>query len=145
MPRTNYNAADNSELRAIQSRLGSLPAPSKSNRSRRRRRRKATRNRRDGSGNIEASAFTVEYPDNWEAFGDNQSAMVTIAPRSGPDPGFPRRRRNRVWRHGQLLRTRTVDGRNLSQDTSGPDQPARSIESRAADRRTATARAHRLG
>jgi beta-barrel assembly-enhancing protease len=30
-----------------------------------------------------SSAYAVAYPDNWEAFGDNGSAMVTIAPRSG--------------------------------------------------------------
>jgi beta-barrel assembly-enhancing protease len=82
LPRSNYTAGDSGELRRVQSRLGSLPAPSKSN----------PRAGAVGSGDPKPSgrlreyqgrAFSVQYPDNWESFGDNQSAMVTIAPRSG--------------------------------------------------------------
>ena len=82
MPRANYINGDSAGLQNIQSRIGSLPS-------------QCNRRARTGavgtgdprpSGRMReyrASAFTVTHPDNWETFGDNQSAMVTIAPRSG--------------------------------------------------------------
>jgi len=35
------------------------------------------------SKQFQGRAFTFEYPDNWQTFGDPQSAMVTIAPSDG--------------------------------------------------------------
>ena len=82
MPRREFNASNDAELRSIQSKVGNLPASG------------GSRARAGAVGNgdprpsgrlreYRSSAFAVQYPDNWEAFGDNQSAMVTIAPRSG--------------------------------------------------------------
>jgi hypothetical protein len=83
MPKGNYTAGNTNEFREAQSRVGSLPAPSK-----------ATPGRSGAvaagdptpSGRMReyrSSAFSVTHPDNWEAFGDSNGAMVTIAPRSG--------------------------------------------------------------
>lgn len=82
MPRSNYTEGNNSQLQTIKSKIGGLPAAPAS---------------RPQAGAVESgdprpsgkmkeyrsSAFAVTHPDNWETFGDNQSAMVTIAPRSG--------------------------------------------------------------
>lgn len=36
-----------------------------------------------GFKQLQGREFALSYPDNWEVFGDNQSASVTIAPREG--------------------------------------------------------------
>jgi hypothetical protein len=116
MPAKNYTAGDNGELRAIQARLGNLPAPSRSN----------ARAGAVGEGDPKPSgrlreyrnsAFTIQYPDNWEAFGDNQSAMVTIAPRSGL---IQDSRGGIGIGYGVMISFTNPhsNGRNLSQDTS---------------------------
>jgi Peptidase family M48 len=116
MPAKNYTAGDNGELRAIQARLGNLPAPSRSN----------ARAGAVGEGDPKPSgrlreyrnsAFTIQYPDNWEAFGDNQSAMVTIAPRSGL---IQDSRGGIGIGYGVMISFANPhsNGRNLSQDTS---------------------------
>ena len=85
MPRGNYTTGDNAAFRDLQSRVGSLPAAPRQNGAAAARGTVGTGDPRP-SGRLQEyrnSAFAVQYPDNWEAFGDNQSAMVTIAPRSG--------------------------------------------------------------
>lgn len=82
MPRANYSAGNNGELQNIKSRLGGLPAaPARRAQSG----AVATGDPRPSGGMREyrSSAFSLNHPGNWEAFGDNQGAMVTIAPRSG--------------------------------------------------------------
>ena len=83
LPRSNYSTGNTAAFERIQSRVGGLPA--------------APTNRAGQAGAIgtgdprpsggmreyRGRAFTVSYPGNWETFGDNDSAMVTIAPRSG--------------------------------------------------------------
>lgn len=81
LPQRQYNA-DSGQLRQIQSRLGSLPQES-------------TRARSAGpiaSGDPRPSGrfkqyngqnVSLQYPDNWEVFGDSQGGSVTIAPRAG--------------------------------------------------------------
>ncbi|HYP07595.1 MAG TPA: M48 family metallopeptidase [Bryobacteraceae bacterium] len=83
MPRGNYNDGDNAAFQQLKQRVGSLPAAPQGQRAR-------AGAVADGdprpSGRMREyrnNAFAVAHPDNWEAFGDNQSAMVTIAPRSG--------------------------------------------------------------
>jgi hypothetical protein len=82
MPRSNFSEGNGNELQSIKSRIGSLPA------------QPATRAQSGavGTGDPRPSgrmreyrngAFAVSHPDNWEAFGDNQGGMVTIAPRAG--------------------------------------------------------------
>jgi hypothetical protein len=82
MPRADFSTGNNSDLQTIQSRIGSLPSQSKQ---RARAGVVGTGNPRPSGRMSEyrASAFSFAHPDNWETFGDNQSAMVTIAPRSG--------------------------------------------------------------
>jgi Zn-dependent protease with chaperone function len=85
MPRSNYAEGNSNSLRDIQSRIGSLPAPAAQNGRARAAGAVGTGDPRP-SGRMQEyrnSAFAVAHPDNWEAFGDNQSAMVTIAPRAG--------------------------------------------------------------
>jgi Zn-dependent protease with chaperone function len=36
---------------------------------------------------LDAQAFNISYPDNWQAFGDQQSGGVTIAPQAGVTQG----------------------------------------------------------
>jgi beta-barrel assembly-enhancing protease len=84
MPQRNYTNGDSGQLRQIQARLGSLPAPST-----------GTRTRAAGpvgegdprpSGRLvefRGRAFAISHPDNWEVFGGNDGVAVTIAPRSG--------------------------------------------------------------
>lgn len=83
LPQRNYTLGESAELRSVQSRIGSLPAST------------GTRARSGGpvgtgdprpSGGFReyrSSAFAIQYPDNWEAFGDQGGVSVTIAPRSG--------------------------------------------------------------
>jgi Zn-dependent protease with chaperone function len=83
LPQRDYTLGDTADLRAIQSRLGSLPAQS------------GTRARSAGvvgdgdpkpSGRFtqyQSSAFSISHPDNWEVFGDQGGVSVTIAPRAG--------------------------------------------------------------
>lgn len=80
----NYTEGDARELADIKSRLGNLPAAQQGMRSR-------------GSGPVGGGdpspsgqfreyrnqAFSVGYPSNWEVFGDQGGAAVTIAPRAG--------------------------------------------------------------
>ena len=82
MPRSNFSEGNGNELQSIKSRIGSLPAQS-ANRA---------QSGAVGTGDPRPSgrmreyrngAFAVSHPDNWEAFGDNQGGMVTIAPRAG--------------------------------------------------------------
>jgi hypothetical protein len=82
LPRANYTTGNSSAFQSIQSRIGGLPAPAKT----------PSQSGAVASGDprpsggmraYRSNAFTVSHPDNWEAFGDSNGAMVTIAPRSG--------------------------------------------------------------
>ena len=75
------------------------------------------------------NAFAVTHPDNWEAFGDNQGAMVTIAPRSGLVQDSRGNVGRRLRRNGQLH----VSAQRRPQSEpgySGSDCTALAIESR---------------
>jgi Zn-dependent protease with chaperone function len=83
LPQRNYTLGNTADLKQIQSRLGSLPAPSVNTQS-----RASTA----GGGDPRPSgkyrefrnrAFSIAHPDNWEVFGDQEGVAVTIAPRAG--------------------------------------------------------------
>lgn len=83
LPQRNYTTGGTTDLRAVQSRIGGLPAPQTS-------RGKSGGVVGDGnplpSGGFEqyrSSAFSIQHPANWEAFGDQGGVSVTFAPRSG--------------------------------------------------------------
>jgi beta-barrel assembly-enhancing protease len=85
LPQRNYSETGTGELPQVQSRLGSLPAP------------QAQRARGGPGGQVgqgdprpaggfrefRNNAFAIQHPSNWEPFGDQGGAAVTIAPRSG--------------------------------------------------------------
>jgi hypothetical protein len=82
LPRKNYTLGDTQDLRSIQGRLGNLPAQTGTQ----------ARSGVVGEGNprpsgqlreYRSSAFSIQYPSNWEAFGDKGGVSVTFAPRSG--------------------------------------------------------------
>jgi hypothetical protein len=115
MPRTNYTNGDTAAFQALQSRVGNLPAQPVNR----------TNAGAVGSGDprpsgrmreYRNSAFSLAHPDNWEAFGDNQSPMVTIAPRSGLVQDG---RGNVAIGYGVMVSFATPhnSGRNLRQDT----------------------------
>ena len=85
MPRANYTTGNASLLQSIKSRVGGLPAAPTPNNKTGQSGAVGTGDPRPSGGMREyrSSAFSVSHPGNWEAFGDNNSAMVTIAPRSG--------------------------------------------------------------
>lgn len=87
LPQQNYTAADNNQFRQMQAIVKSLPPP-----------QKKSANALTGTGSSPASgdirpsgnfseykgrAFSISYPDNWQVFGDQNGAAVTIAPKSG--------------------------------------------------------------
>jgi hypothetical protein len=88
-PQSNYSLGDSNMLKRMQAKLSSLPAPAKQPQG------SVSGGGQAGpigegdprpSGRLReyrSSAFTVSHPDNWESFGDNAGAMVTLAPRSG--------------------------------------------------------------
>jgi hypothetical protein len=116
LPRTNYSAGNGGELQSIKSRLGALPAAPNP---RSRTGAVASGDPRPSGGMREyrSSAFSLTHPANWEAFGDNQGAMVTIAPRSG----LVQQSGGGVGiAYGVMISFATPHsgGRNLSEDTS---------------------------
>ncbi len=83
LPRRDYTDTGSGNLAQIQSRLQGLPAPTQQ------RGRAAAQ---VGQGDPRPSgqfrefrnqAFAIQHPANWEVFGDQGGAAVTIAPRSG--------------------------------------------------------------
>lgn len=83
LPRANYTTGNTSELRQIQSRLGSLPAAPQ---------RAGNQPGVVGGGDprpsgqfreFRSQALAMQYPDNWEVFGDQNGVSATIAPRAG--------------------------------------------------------------
>lgn len=82
LPRADFTEGDTPQLRALQGRLGSLPA------ARSRGRALSVQSGGDPrpSGRLrdfQGDYFTLSYPDNWEVLGDNSGQSVTIAPRAG--------------------------------------------------------------
>lgn len=87
LPQREYTAANNTQFRQMQAIVKALP-PGKT--------RTRAGNLDSGnstgpgadvrpSGNFreyKGRAFAISYPDNWQVFGDNDSAAVTIAPKS---------------------------------------------------------------
>lgn len=81
-PRTNYNA-DIGQFQRVRQEVAALPPPSKKGNL-----RSAASPEPSGgpSGQwqqLRGRTFTVAYPGNWQAFGDSNSAAVTLAPREG--------------------------------------------------------------
>jgi hypothetical protein len=81
LPQRDYSVGNTEQFRQMQARVGSLPAPAKNQRTG----AVAEGDPRPSGGMQEyrSSAFALSHPANWEAFGDQGGAMVTIAPRSG--------------------------------------------------------------
>jgi beta-barrel assembly-enhancing protease len=81
LPQRNYSNGDVSQLKNIQARLGSVRGDT----------RAADRISGDPSGarpsgrlrELQTEAYTMAYPDNWEAFGERGASSVTLAPRQG--------------------------------------------------------------
>ncbi len=97
LPQRNYAEGESDGLRRIQAQLASLPPTDRDARAQGiedtrggqvprdgqvPRAREATRPS-DRLREFQARDFSISYPDNWEVFGSNDSAMVTIAPREG--------------------------------------------------------------
>ena len=82
LPRANYTTGNSSQFQSIKSRVGGLPA-APANRAQSGAVGTGDPRPSGGMREYRSSAFTVAHPQNWEAFGDNNGAMVTIAPRSG--------------------------------------------------------------
>lgn len=82
LPQRNFTEGSDSNLRGMQARVGSLPAPS-------RRGRGVTAESGGNprpSGNmreVQSGYFSMSAPENWESFGGNDGASITIAPRAG--------------------------------------------------------------
>ncbi|MBC7928685.1 MAG: M48 family metalloprotease [Bryobacteraceae bacterium] len=85
LPQRNYDSSASGDLTQIQSRLGSLPPPPANNRAR-------ADSQPAGQGDPRPTgqfreyrngSYSIRYPGNWEAFGDQGGAAVTFAPRSG--------------------------------------------------------------
>ena len=84
LPRANYSTGNSNEFQSIKSRVGGLPAaPVVANRGQSGAVGTGDPRPSGGMREYRSSAFSVSHPENWEAFGDNNGAMVTIAPRSG--------------------------------------------------------------
>ncbi len=81
LPQRNY-ATDSPEFQRIKSLVGGMPAPAARSQGQGSAPRRAPRDIRP-SGRFRSygsRSFNIGYPDNWRAFGDNDSAMVTFAP-----------------------------------------------------------------
>lgn len=83
LPQANYSNGDTAAFNHIKSLVGGLPNPGGRGGFR-------SQTQTDGdplpSGRMReyrGQTFAISHPDNWEAFGDPQGAVVTIAPRSG--------------------------------------------------------------
>ncbi len=82
LPQRQY-AGDSGEFPRAKRLVAQLPAAPKP------RRQQAALNSPNTDGapagfrQLDASRFSVEYPDNWQAFGDQNSSAITIAPRQG--------------------------------------------------------------
>ncbi|MDZ4802713.1 MAG: M48 family metallopeptidase [Bryobacteraceae bacterium] len=83
LPQRNYTENGSGGLAQAQARVSGLPAPTKA---------RAANNGQVAQGDprpsgqsreYRNSAFAIQHPGNWEAFGDQGGAAVTIAPRSG--------------------------------------------------------------
>jgi beta-barrel assembly-enhancing protease len=83
LPRANYTTGNTGEFQSIKSRVGGLPAAPTNTRSQSGAVGSGDPRPSGGMREYRSSAFSVSHPENWEAFGDNNGAMVTIAPRSG--------------------------------------------------------------
>lgn len=84
LPQRNYTNGDAAQLKSMQARLGSVRAEA---------RPAANGGRVSGdpaaarpSGRMKelrTEAYTMSYPDNWQAFGEQGASSVTLAPREG--------------------------------------------------------------
>ena len=81
LPQKNY-ATDSPEFERIKALVGGIPAPPAKSQGQVNAPQRAPREIRP-SGRFRSyggRSFNIGYPDNWRAFGDNDSAMVTFAP-----------------------------------------------------------------
>ena len=85
MPRRNYTDGNTAALQRAKQIAASLPAPRAKGLS------SGIGSQPGGGGDprpsgqykeVSGSGFTLSYPSNWEVFGDNKGASMTIAPRS---------------------------------------------------------------
>jgi Zn-dependent protease with chaperone function len=81
LPQHNYGA-ESGQFQQMKSLLGGLPAPSKPQ-ARGAAAMPSGGRPSGGYRELRTSQYAVSYPSNWQAFGDNNSAMVTIAPKEG--------------------------------------------------------------
>jgi Zn-dependent protease with chaperone function len=81
LPQRNYSNGDVNQLRNLQARLGSVRGDTRS----------ADRSTTDPTTGrpssrlkqLETEAYTMAYPENWQAFGEQGASSVTLAPREG--------------------------------------------------------------
>jgi Zn-dependent protease with chaperone function len=83
LPQRDYEIGNTAEFQRAKSLASGLPNPSRSGF-----RNSAVQGQGDPRpsgrfGEYRSQTFRIAHPDNWEAFGDPQGAVVTIAPRSG--------------------------------------------------------------
>jgi Zn-dependent protease with chaperone function len=82
LPQRNYSLGDASQLQRIKGQLGSVSATRSNN---------ADRAGGDPSGarpsgrmrELSTGAYSMVYPENWQAFGEQGASSVTLAPREG--------------------------------------------------------------
>jgi Zn-dependent protease with chaperone function len=117
LPQRQYTNTGSGDLREIQARLGSLPAPN-GNRARAAGPVSSGDPRPSGRfTEFRSRAYSIAHPDNWEVFGDNNGVAVTIAPRSGL---VQDRSGNVAVAYGVMVSgyTPPSGGRDLRQDTN---------------------------
>jgi beta-barrel assembly-enhancing protease len=83
LPQSNYSTGDPNAFRRAQNLVSGLPNPGRGG---------FRQSQVQGNGDprpsgrmteFRSQTFSIAHPDNWEAFGDREGAVVTIAPRSG--------------------------------------------------------------
>jgi Zn-dependent protease with chaperone function len=123
LPQQNYTASNNDAFRRMQAIVKGLPAGQT--------RTRASQLNSGGTPNTsdirpsgqfreyKGRAFSISYPDNWQVFGDNEGAAVTIAPKSAV--GRDENGQAQVG-YGMMASFYFPQGRNsidLVQDTNG--------------------------
>lgn len=81
LPQSNYTIGDTTRLKQLQSVVAGMPAPPKPSPA-----GAATPPATPPSARFreyQGREFAISYPDNWQEFGDQQSAVVTLAPKEG--------------------------------------------------------------
>lgn len=82
MPQRSYDTERTGDFSHIKSLVSGLPAP-RSSQNYRGSAEAPSGRPSGGMKELRSQKFSLAYPDNWQAFGDSNSSMVTIAPREG--------------------------------------------------------------